>query len=121
MNWKKRYEQKWSEEKQQRVDKEDDYSLIAELPSAKPPPTRWFEIKAHFHYNGSGPSAFGGAECWPVVTLEVPFPAGEIKQRDQFVDALQAFLDTQFNPRLKDQPLMAKLRERDSHDSSKMG
>lgn len=52
-------------------------------------------IELSYQYNGSGPSAFGGAEKWPVVKLEISFQEGEEAKRAAFVRRLVGFLESE--------------------------
>jgi hypothetical protein len=54
-------------------------------------------IHAGFSHNGSGPSAFGGADKWPTVRLEIPFCEGQEDRRDDFVDKLKAFIERELS------------------------
>jgi hypothetical protein len=40
------------------------------------------KIDRTYHYNGSGPNAFGGAARWPVLSVEVDFCEGDEAKRD---------------------------------------
>ena len=51
------------------------------------------EIEKHYHYNGSGKQAFGGAKKWPVLTLHVDFETGKEKERDELAEKLKKFLN----------------------------
>ena len=50
-------------------------------------------IELRSHYNGSGPSAFGGAKQWPVVTSKVAFNEGEYQLAAEFAADLGKFVD----------------------------
>lgn len=51
------------------------------------------EFEKHYHYNGSSDNAFGGAEKWPVLTLNIDFETGKEQERDKLVEELKKFLD----------------------------
>lgn len=51
------------------------------------------EIELAKHWNGSGPSAFGGARSWPHLKLSVSFPVGGDAKRSEFVRKLKHFID----------------------------
>lgn len=55
-------------------------------------------IDAHHNFNGSGPTAFGGAKQWPHVTMHMSFVEGDEPRRDEFVRALQGFIDHWLGP-----------------------
>lgn len=51
------------------------------------------EIEKHYHYNGGGKQAFGGAEKWPVLSLHVDFETGKEKERNELAEKLKQFID----------------------------
>jgi hypothetical protein len=51
------------------------------------------QIRAHFNYNGSGPSFFGGAKKWPVITVHFPLPEDWIEIRDHLVTRFADFCE----------------------------
>lgn len=51
------------------------------------------EITLNRHFNGGGPTAFGGARDWPHLKLDVSFPTNDYAARDAFAAKLQAFID----------------------------
>jgi hypothetical protein len=46
-----------------------------------------------YHFNGSGPRAFGGATRWPVVEVQVSFGAGEEAKRDALAEYLKTAVE----------------------------
>lgn len=50
-------------------------------------------LREHYHYNGSGPQAFGGAKRWPALTLVVAFPENAEELRDLLGDRLRSAVD----------------------------
>ena len=54
---------------------------------------RAHEVKNGWNYNGSGKTAFGGAEKWPVVTVSVSFPEGEDCLAAWFAEEARTFVD----------------------------
>ena len=53
-------------------------------------------LKARYHFNGSGPQFFGGAEKWPAVTLEVAFQVGEEERANLFAEQLKKLVEEYF-------------------------
>jgi hypothetical protein len=53
------------------------------------------KLDAHYHYNGSGRSAFGGAKQWPNLSVEVSFKVGQEAQRDALLAKIQALIETE--------------------------
>lgn len=51
------------------------------------------EIEKHYHYNGSGKQAFGGAEKWPVLTLQIDFETGKEQECNKLAEQLKQFID----------------------------
>lgn len=51
------------------------------------------QLECSHNYNGSGKTAFGGADKWPHLKLSVSFRQGDYKTRDEFAAKLQAFID----------------------------
>ena len=50
------------------------------------------DIELRSHYNGGGPSAFGGAKQWPVVTSKIAFNENEYALAVEFSQALGEFV-----------------------------
>lgn len=51
------------------------------------------EVELRSHYNGSGPTAFGGAKQWPVVTASTAFNENEYELATEYARALAEFTD----------------------------
>lgn len=51
------------------------------------------KVRCHKNYNGSGPTVFGGAKSWPVLTVEVSFEVGQEALRDQMAERMKALID----------------------------
>jgi hypothetical protein len=56
------------------------------------------KIEVGHHYNGSGDDVFGGAEKWPVISLELSFQEGEEKKAVEFAKKLMLFLEKETLP-----------------------
>ncbi len=50
-------------------------------------------VKTAYHFNGSSNDAFGGAEQWPVVSMEITFEEGEEEKALKFAKKLMAFIE----------------------------
>jgi hypothetical protein len=50
-------------------------------------------VKLHRNYNGSGQSAFGGADEWPVLTAHFSFPVGSENKRNELATQIMALAD----------------------------
>jgi len=53
------------------------------------------QVEVIKNYNGSGKSAFGGANEWPVVKVHIPFMAGANAEAAAFAEKLQSWLEAQ--------------------------
>ena len=51
------------------------------------------DIELRSHYNGSSPTAFGGAKQWPVVTSKTAFNEGEYTLAAEFSYDVAQFID----------------------------
>ena len=54
---------------------------------------RAITIERHFNYNGSGPTAFGGAKEWPVLTICIAFEENAFKERDRIAELMKKFIN----------------------------
>lgn len=53
------------------------------------------EIELCRHYSGSGDDAFGGADEWPHLTVQVGFPVGAEAARDALAAKIMALIDAE--------------------------
>jgi hypothetical protein len=51
------------------------------------------EISVRSNYNGSGPTAFGGADSWPAVTVRVSLPVGEEEAAEELAQKLALVIE----------------------------
>jgi len=51
------------------------------------------EIDCKWHYNGSGGDAFGGAEHWPYIQIEMALVSGEEELRDKIAEEFKDFCE----------------------------
>jgi len=52
-----------------------------------------FTLEQAHHYNGSGDDAFGGAEEWPHLKLNLGFEEGQEIEAAAFAEKLMEFID----------------------------
>lgn len=50
-------------------------------------------IEIGYHYNGSGKQAFGGAEKWPSLKIQIDFEEGQEDSAKLFLKKLQPHID----------------------------
>lgn len=55
------------------------------------------EIYAKSHFNGGGPTAFGGSREWPHLQVDVSFEEGQEAKRDELAKVLQLAIDKFFS------------------------